>query len=581
MTLTPTGASASVADFQAALRAVKYANTSDTPNTRPGPSASRYDDGQPTGHASNTVTRTIDVVATNDAPVAGDETFNATNSAVGNTSLRQRHHQPRGPRGRPDGDAGPDRHLAGHRPPAQGDHRRHPGQRHRRRVGEQRPHGRRRHVRRRTTAARSRSSPTATSSSSRRRARAAPTTATSSTTRDRQRRAARRHGTDTGRVTIAHHRLRLVRQQRRRRGQQRHVREAVRHARPGGDRRPATGALDLRLRRQRHDAAGYNAGVAAEGATSSCIGEAATLTVGSRHAAQRRRGQQADDDEQQRRRRHLAGGTTVKGLNIDPQGTGGGISGRPSAPPRGTIDDINITDAGTKGTQPGLELGTARAARTNISNLTVNNGDGNNATSTRRGRPAEQGRAPSTSPRPARSRSRPTAPRASTRRGGGTTNLGTGSVVRRHHRHQLRQRRREPRRHDRLGTTFGDARHRPQLTTTSGQRQAAFSVQTAGTFSVNSGGRTVRHRRPGGRRRRPTNDARASTTSTRPTAHRRHQPRRPRHRHVHAPRAAHRAARRGSASTSTAAAARSPTRARFNNGTGRSPPRSRAAPAAP
>src|SRR3954471_15577832 len=76
----------------------------------------------------------------------------------------------------------------------------------------------------------------------------------------------------------------------------------------------------------------------------------------------------------------LAGSSTVKSFNIDPQGTGGGIFGTGLGATTVTLDDLNIVDNGTKGTQPGIELDTDTLATTNVSNLTVNNGDGSAAT---------------------------------------------------------------------------------------------------------------------------------------------------------------------------------------------------------
>ena len=59
----------------------------------------------------------------------------------------------------------------------------------------------------------------------------------------------------------------------------------------------------------------------------------------------------------------------VRGLTLDPQGTGGGIAGS-SGDVSGTIDDVNITDTGTAGTQPGLELD-ATTGSFAVSNLAV------------------------------------------------------------------------------------------------------------------------------------------------------------------------------------------------------------------
>jgi VCBS repeat-containing protein len=67
----------------------------------------------------------------------------------------------------------------------------------------------------------------------------------------------------------------------------------------------------------------------------------------------------------------LAAGNTVRGLLIDPQGTGGGIAGGPGDA-SGTIADVRIVDTGTAGTQPALELdGTSGSFA--ISDLVVDN----------------------------------------------------------------------------------------------------------------------------------------------------------------------------------------------------------------
>ncbi len=71
---------------------------------------------------------------------------------------------------------------------------------------------------------------------------------------------------------------------------------------------------------------------------------------------------------------------TVRGLAIDPQGTGGGIAGSSGDTGGGVIDNVTIVDAGTRGTQPGLELD-GTTGTFNVSDLTIDNGDANNATS--------------------------------------------------------------------------------------------------------------------------------------------------------------------------------------------------------
>jgi hypothetical protein len=65
----------------------------------------------------------------------------------------------------------------------------------------------------------------------------------------------------------------------------------------------------------------------------------------------------------------LASGDTVKGVNIDPNGTGGGISGVAGVA-SGTISDVKVTDTGTNATQAGLELN-GTSGTFNVSNLTI------------------------------------------------------------------------------------------------------------------------------------------------------------------------------------------------------------------
>lgn len=85
-TLTLTG-SAPKASYETALRSVKYRTTSDNPDTTQRTITFRVDDGHAGNNLSNQVTRAIDVVRTNDAPVADDESFSGVNRVVGNTSF--------------------------------------------------------------------------------------------------------------------------------------------------------------------------------------------------------------------------------------------------------------------------------------------------------------------------------------------------------------------------------------------------------------------------------------------------------------------------------------------------------------
>jgi hypothetical protein len=77
----------------------------------------------------------------------------------------------------------------------------------------------------------------------------------------------------------------------------------------------------------------------------------------------------------------LAAGNTVRGVAIDPQGTGGGIFGGASAS-NGTIHDVRVVDTGTAGTQPGLELD-ATTGTWDVSGLVVQTGGSTGATGIR------------------------------------------------------------------------------------------------------------------------------------------------------------------------------------------------------
>jgi hypothetical protein len=85
-TLTLSG-SATQAQYETALRSVRYQSTSEDPDQTRRTITFRVDDGDSANNLSNQVTRSVDVVATNDAPVADDESFSGADRAVGNTSL--------------------------------------------------------------------------------------------------------------------------------------------------------------------------------------------------------------------------------------------------------------------------------------------------------------------------------------------------------------------------------------------------------------------------------------------------------------------------------------------------------------
>jgi VCBS repeat-containing protein len=65
----------------------------------------------------------------------------------------------------------------------------------------------------------------------------------------------------------------------------------------------------------------------------------------------------------------LASGATAQGINADPSGTGGGVSGGAGTSDV-TIDDVNVIDAGTAGSRPGLELD-GTGGTSNVSDLAV------------------------------------------------------------------------------------------------------------------------------------------------------------------------------------------------------------------
>jgi hypothetical protein len=75
------------ANYQTALRAVTYRNSSENPSTLTRTVSFRVQDGPLPANLSNVQSRDVTVTAVNDAPVADDETFDAANGAIGNTSL--------------------------------------------------------------------------------------------------------------------------------------------------------------------------------------------------------------------------------------------------------------------------------------------------------------------------------------------------------------------------------------------------------------------------------------------------------------------------------------------------------------
>jgi hypothetical protein len=84
--LTLTG-SAPAADYQTALRAVRYRNASQNPSTLTRTVSFQLQDGAAPGNLSNVQSRNVTVTAVNDVPVADDETFSGAGGAIGNTTL--------------------------------------------------------------------------------------------------------------------------------------------------------------------------------------------------------------------------------------------------------------------------------------------------------------------------------------------------------------------------------------------------------------------------------------------------------------------------------------------------------------
>jgi VCBS repeat-containing protein len=234
---------------------------------------------------------------------------------------------------------------------------------------------------------------------------------------------------------------------------------------------------------------GYNTGYTMN-TNESLISEGATLTIGSDTLHTADAANKASLTNNNADVVTLAGGASVKSFNIDPQGTGGGIFGTGLGATTITLDDLNVQDNGTKGTQPGLELDTNTGTTTNVSNLTVNNGDGSSATTGDTGVKLNATGTVNFATTGTISISTNGARGLDAAAGAGTTSLGSASTF------------------DDItvtnsgtggvllsgttgsGTAFGDGSGNDlQLTTVSGA-QPAFSVQTAGSFSVPSGGQS-------------------------------------------------------------------------------------------
>ncbi|WP_259732362.1 DUF4347 domain-containing protein, partial [Synechocystis sp. CS-94] len=84
LTLTSAGSTATLAQWQSALRAVTYSNNSEAPSTSARTISYQINDGQNNNNLSNIITSTVNVTAVNDAPV---NTLPATFSVNEDTNL--------------------------------------------------------------------------------------------------------------------------------------------------------------------------------------------------------------------------------------------------------------------------------------------------------------------------------------------------------------------------------------------------------------------------------------------------------------------------------------------------------------
>jgi Ca2+-binding RTX toxin-like protein len=99
---------------------------------------------------------------------------------------------------------------------------------------------------------------------------------------------------------------------------------------------------------------GYAAGIDLK-AGQQLIGELADLVIGGHTLATGTAGQRPTITATDADVVTLDDGNIIRGVEVDPDGAGGGIAGG-AGDTNGTIDDVRIVDTGTAGTQPGLEL---------------------------------------------------------------------------------------------------------------------------------------------------------------------------------------------------------------------------------
>jgi hypothetical protein len=483
-----TGNGATTAQFQTVIQSVKYNNVSNTPDPTNRDITTKVNDGAADSTLAHT---TVTVAPTNDAPVAADETFNGTSSAVGNTTLSVNDATSHG--GPADGRmATPD--PTDTAPMTDRPHKEITGDI----IGND------------TDPESANSALTITAGTFQTKNASTNANDGGSVTVEAdgdflfepppgcpavnsyfdytlQDSAGTNPGTDTGRVTIASA------------GCVWYVNNNDAQGNSGTSEKPfdtiaqaetASGANQTIFVYDGNDSTtGYNTGILMD-ANQQLLSEAATLTIGSDTLHTADSANKASLTNNNADVVTLAGGATVEGFNIDPQGTGGGVFGTGLGATTITLDDLNITDTVTKGTQPGLELATNTGTTTNISNLTVNNGDGSSATTGDEGVRLSAAGTVNFASTGTISITTDGAAGLDAAAGAGTTSLGTASTF------------------DDItvtnsgsggvllngttgsGTAFGNgAGNDLQLTTVSGT-PAAFSVQTAGQFTVPSAGQS-------------------------------------------------------------------------------------------
>jgi hypothetical protein len=383
-----TGNGATTAQFQTVIQSAKYNNVSNTPDPTTRDVTTKANDGAADSTVAHT---TVTVTPTNDAPVATDETFNATNSAIGNTTLNVNDTNNHGGTadGRPPTPDPTDTSPTTDRP-------------HKEITGDI--------IANDTDPEAANSDLTATAGTFNTRDATTDATDGGSVTIQADGdfnfepppgcpaansyfdyvvtdNAGTDTGTDTGRVTIASTGcVWYVNNNDAQGNNGTSVKPFDTLAQAQTASNPATPAtIGTTFVYDGDDTTtGYDTGYTMD-TNETLQSEGATLTIDSNTLHSADAANKASIKNNNADVVTLAGGTTVKGLNIDPQNTGGGIFGTGLGATTVTLDDLNIADNGTKGTQAGLELASSATTTTNVSNLTVNNGDGVSATTTDEG----------------------------------------------------------------------------------------------------------------------------------------------------------------------------------------------------